>query len=184
MTAAVRPGVRLAEEDHVERRHRLLRLFRSWSSPPDDPRMRRPTDVLLLVGSLVLSIGIGLYFRNRPTTSSPPVSDPGTVADVVDWFADFAYVLVIGWAALLVVLPLFSRGRRRLLLDYLLGAGLTILFGLLVSHSSSGLSESLKQMLSASPPPVDLVGPVAIATAVIVIASRTSRARCAGPAAR
>ena len=35
-----------------------------------------------------------------------------------------------------------AQERRRLLLDYLLGAGLTILFGLLVSHSSSGLSES------------------------------------------
>lgn len=156
----------------MERRQRLLRLFRSWSSPPDDVRQRRPTDILLLVVSVLLLVGIGIYFHSTTPSTAPPDSDPGTIAHVADWFADFGYAVVLGWAALLVLLPLVSRGRRRLLLDYLLGAALALVTAVLVSHPSpSGWTDTLKQVLTANPPPVDIVGPLAIATAVIVIAS-------------
>jgi uncharacterized protein (TIRG00374 family) len=156
----------------VERRQRLLRLFRSWSSPPDDVRQRRPTDVLLLVASLLLLTGAGLYFHDTAPSTTPPDADPGTIAQVADWFADLGYAFVIGWAILLVLLPVFSRGRRRLLLDYVIGAVVSVGIGVVVSHpAEGGWTETLKQVLTATPPPVDVVGPIAIATAVIVIAS-------------
>ncbi len=156
----------------MERRQRLLRLFRSWSSPPDDVRQRRPTDVLLLIASTLVLVGVGFYFHDTTRSSTPPDADPGTIAHIVDWFADFGYALVVGWAIVLVLLPIFSRGRRRLLVDYVAGAALALGIGVVVAGpSSGGWTSTLKEILTATPAPVDVVGPVAIATAVIVIAS-------------
>ena len=156
----------------MERRQRLLRLFRSWSSPPDDVRMRRPTDVLLFVLSLLVLVAVGIYFHGSTRTTTPPDADPGTIVKVADWFADFGYALVVGWAIVLVLLPVFSRGRRRLLLDYVLGAALSLGIAVLVAGpSDGGWSATLTEILTTTPAPVDVVGPVAIATAVIVIAS-------------
>ncbi|MFN8159263.1 MAG: lysylphosphatidylglycerol synthase transmembrane domain-containing protein [Candidatus Nanopelagicales bacterium] len=156
----------------MERRQRLLRLFRSWSSPPDDVRQRRPTDILLLLAASLVLIGLGVYFHGTTTAPTPPDADPGSIVKLADWFADFGYALVLGWAVILVLLPIFSRGRRRLLLDYVLGAALALLVGVLVSHpADGGWTETLKQVLTATPAPVDVVGPIAIATAIIVIAS-------------
>ncbi len=71
-----------------------------------------------------------------------------------------------------MILPIFSRGRRRLLLDYLLGAVLTLLIGLLVSRpSSGGWTDTLRTILTTTPSPVDVVGPLALSVAVIVVAS-------------
>ena len=156
----------------MERSKRLVRLFRSWSSPPDDVRMRRPTDVLLLAVSALVLVGVGFYFHDTTRSTTPPDADPGTLVKVADWFADFGYALVVGWAIVLVLLPVFSRGRRRLLLDYVLGAALALGIGVAVAGpSTGGWTATLKEILTATPPPVDVVGPVAIATAVIVIAS-------------
>ena len=40
-----------------------LRGFKIWSSAPDDPRLRRPTDVLLLAVTL-LCLLVYLFYRN------------------------------------------------------------------------------------------------------------------------
>ena len=149
----------------------MLRLVRSWSSPPDDPRQRRPTDILMLVGAGLLLTGIGFYYRAQGTVPAAAPSGSGGIVAFVDWCADFAYALVLGWALLLVVLPVFSRGRRRLLIDYVLGAVLTLAFGLLVSRpSSGGWTDTLRTILTTTPSPVDVVGPLALSVAVIVVA--------------
>ncbi len=56
---------------------RVLRLVRSWSSPPDDPRLRRPTDILMLVGASLLLTGIGFYYRAQGTVPAAPPSELG-----------------------------------------------------------------------------------------------------------
>jgi uncharacterized protein (TIRG00374 family) len=148
-----------------------VRVFRVWSSAPDDPRLRRPTDVLLLIASGLAALGIGLYLHN----STPPTSGPsssGSLAELVQWMAEFFYALVAVWAAALVVLALASRGRRRLVWDFLLGALLAIGTGLLVARpASGGWTETLQQSLTADPSPVDVLAPLAICAAIIVIAS-------------
>jgi len=133
--------------------------------------LRRPTDILLLIGTTLLAIAIGVTLRAQAPTAPTP---PGTTAinDIVTWTADTVYGLVAVWAAVLLLLPVFSRGRRRLLLDYVLGAVLTLIAGLLVSRpSSGGWKDTLHSIVTAAPQPVDVVGPLAIATAIVVIAS-------------
>jgi uncharacterized protein (TIRG00374 family) len=152
-------------------RRRFVTAFRPWSSAADDTRLRRPTDILLLIGTTLLSIGIGVTLRAQaPATPTKPGAT--TISDIVTWLADTVYGLVAVWALVLLLLPLFSRGRRRLLLDYVLGAVLTLIAGVLVSRpSSGGWTDTLHSIITADPQPVDVVGPLAIATSIVVIAS-------------
>jgi hypothetical protein len=147
----------------------LLRGFRVWSSATDAPRLRRPTDILLLVGASLLAAIIGVVQR---TSTSASTTAPPPVVEVVDWLSEVGYLLVALWALLLVVLALAARGRRRLLLDFLVGAVTALGVGLLVSRpADGGWTETLRQILTTEPSPVDVVGPLAIGTAIVVIAS-------------
>jgi uncharacterized protein (TIRG00374 family) len=150
---------------------RLLTAFRPWSSAVDDPRLRRPTDILLLVGSSLVTVAVARALRDHPPATTPPPAAPTNVVDVVRYLAEASYLLVVVWAGVLLLLPVFSRGRRRLLLDYLLGAALALAIGLLVSRPAGSWTETLRTMLTADPQPVDVVGSIAVATAIVVIAS-------------
>ena len=157
---------------HVPTRRRLLTAFRPWSSAIDDPRLRRPTDILLLVVSGLVTVSIGLGLRSDPPATTPPSGTAPTISDVASWVADTVYALVAIWAVVLLLLPVFSPGRRRLLLDYLLGCGLAVFVGLLVSRpTGESWTDTLHSILTTDPQPVDVVGPLAMATAVVVIAS-------------
>ena len=152
---------------------RILRGFRVWSSAPDATRLRRPTDILMLIGAGLLSIAVAIALHHQ---TAPPVSvtptPPTVLVDIVDWVCEFGYALVAFWALLLVVLAIAARGRRHLLLDYVVGAVISLVVGLLVSRPvDDGWTHTLRQILTADPSPVDVVGPLAIATAIIVIAS-------------
>ena len=93
-------------------RTRFVTAFRPWSSAPDDARLRRPTDILLLIGSTLVAIAIGITLRAQaPATPTKPGAT--TISDIVTWLADTIYGLVAAWALVLLLLPLFSRGRRR-----------------------------------------------------------------------
>lgn len=146
-----------------------FRGFRVWSSATDAARLRRPTDILLLVGASLLAALIGVVLRNDTSAST---TAPPPVVEVVDWLSEVGYLLVALWALLLIVLALAARGRRRLLLDFLVGAVTAIGVGLLVSRpADGGWTETLRQILTTEPSPVDVVGPLAIGTAIVVIAS-------------
>ncbi|HSN06674.1 MAG TPA: lysylphosphatidylglycerol synthase domain-containing protein, partial [Candidatus Angelobacter sp.] len=150
---------------------RFLAAFRPWSSAVDDPRLRRPTDILLLLGSASVAAAIAFSLRDHPPTTAPPPATPSTIVDVVTYVAEASYLLVVVWAGVLVLLPVFSSGRRRLLLDYGLGTLLALLGGLAVSRPSGSWSDTLRTMLTTDPEPVDVVGSIAVATAIVVIAS-------------
>ena len=152
-------------------RARFVTAFRPWSSAADDPRLRRPTDILLLIGTTLVAIAIGVTLRAQaPATPTKPGTT--TISDIVTWLSDTIYGLVAVWAVVLILLPLFARGRRRLLLDYVLGTVATLVAGLLVSRpSSGGWQDTLHSIITADPQPVDVVGPLAVATSIVVIAS-------------
>jgi uncharacterized protein (TIRG00374 family) len=152
-------------------RRRFVTAFRPWSSAADDTRLRRPTDILLLIGTTLLSIALGVTLRAQaPATPTTPGTT--AISDIVTWLADTVYGLVALWALVLLLLPLFARGRRRLLLDYVLGAVITLVAALLVSRpSAGGWTDTLHSIITADPQPVDVVGPLAIATSIVVIAS-------------
>jgi uncharacterized membrane protein YbhN (UPF0104 family) len=150
---------------------RLVRGFKVWSSAPDDPRLRRPTDVLLLVVTVVLGTAIAITFR---ATAPPAATTPteSTIVDVVRWSAEAVYDVLTVWTVVLVLLTLLTRGRRRLVLDFVCGIVLSVAAGLLVARpSTGGWTETLEQSMTASPTPVSVLAPIAMCTAIIVIAS-------------
>ncbi len=151
-----------------------LRIFRMFSSSPDAPRRRRPTDVLLLLLSLLL-------------VSVPAVASPGPLpADValqsliseldgvLGWFWRLCYAGLLVWTLVLVLGPIvrWRHGRLRLLLDYVLGAatalGLAVLLSLI---GGGGVAPAVDSLTSAEPPPVFPAVRLALCAAVIVTAS-------------
>lgn len=153
-------------------RQLLLSALRPWSSALDDPRQRRPTDILLLVGSTLAAVFVAISLRDHPPAAGTAPTYPSTINDVATWTAEAVYALVVVWASLLVVLPVVSRGRRRLLLDYLTGGVLALLVGVLVSRPAiGGWTQTLRTIVTADPSPVDVIGVLTVATAVVVIAS-------------
>jgi len=151
-----------------------LRVFRMFSSSPDATRERRPTDVLLLLLSLLL-------------VSVPAVTSPGPLGvdlalqslisefdGVLGWFWRLCYALLLGWTLVLVLGPVvrFRHGRLRLLLDYALGAGLALALAVLLSViGGGGAGTAVEALGSPDPPPVFPAVRLALCAAVIVTAS-------------
>ena len=72
----------------------------------------------------------------------------------------------------LVAVALFACGRRRLLLDELLAGGLAVGLALLAGWlAGTDWSESVKAVVASGAPPVYLAVRLALATAVVVMAS-------------
>lgn len=150
--------------------HRVdLRIF---SSASDAPRARRPTDVVLLILS-VLGIVVLAVPAPGPTAIDRSVTDlieelPG----LFGWFWEICYDLLIGWALVLLIIALLAHGRKRLFLAELLAAALAFAFALLAGGiGGTETSSSLRAVYSSAAPPVYLAVRLAIATAIVVMAS-------------
>jgi len=151
------------------RRRFEVRIF---SSASDAPRARRPTDVLLLivaiVGLLVLSIPAPGPTQMDEALSKLIEELPG----LFGWFWEISYDLLIGWALILLIVALVARRRKRLLFEELFAAALALVVALLVGKASgTDLSSSFRAVSSSTPPPVYLAVRLALATAVVVMAS-------------
>ena len=88
------------------------------------------------------------------------------------WFWEIAYDLLLGWTLVLVALALFVRGRKRLLVEEL-GAGALAVGVALVAGWLAGTdwADSLRAMTASASPPVYVAVRLALATAVVVMAS-------------
>ena len=145
---------------------------RIFSSAAHAPRARRPTDWLLLLGSL-----IGLVLVTFPAPG--PTGLDTSLAAFIDslpglfgWFWEICYDLLVGWAVILLVLPLVRPGRRRLFVDLLLaGVVVTALAVLAGEVAGTEWTSSLKALFASQPPAVYVEMRVAIAVAVVVTAS-------------
>ena len=146
--------------------------MRIFSSASDAPKARRPTDVILLLLS-VLGVVILSFFAPGPTAIDKTLSDlvhelPG----LFGWFWEISYDLMIGWALLLLILALFARGRKRLFLTELIAGSLALGFAMLAGRvAGTDWSSSLEALSAKGTPPVYLAVRLAIATAVVVMAS-------------
>lgn len=149
-----------------------LRVVHAFSSAANEKRARRPTDVLLLVLSL-LALGLLSLFAPGPTDADESLtavlgSLPGVFGEV--W--RLAFALLSLWSAFLVLLVLARRGRRRLLGDFGLAAGLSLAMAFLLSAWAGTTMESAwGALLTPDGPPVYLALRIALATAVIVTAA-------------
>lgn len=160
---------RLARLDPRALRRADVRIF---SSASDAPKARRPTDVVLLVVSVLGVVTLAL-FAPGPTAIDRTVAEliqelPG----LLGWFWEICYDLLVGWALLLLVLALVARGRKRLFLTELLAGALALGFALLAGKlAGTDWSVSLRAMTATDTSPVYLAVRLAVATAVVVMAS-------------
>src|SRR5262245_2579744 len=146
--------------------------IRIFSSAIDAPLTRRPTDAVLLA---VAVAGVALLAIPAP---GPTAIDQAVTSFVKDlpglfgWFWEIAYDLLILWALILLALPLFSRGRKRMLLLELLAVGLALGFALLVGRASgTDWSASFHAIFSSRAPAVYIAVRITLSTAVVVAAS-------------
>ena len=88
------------------------------------------------------------------------------------WFWELSYDLLLAWTLVLVALALFARGRKRLLFEELLAGALAVGLALVAGRlAGTDWSESLKAVAASGAPPIYLAVRLALATAVVVVAS-------------
>ena len=148
------------------------RGIRVFSSAAHAPRSRRPTDVVLLVLT-VLTVVVLAFPAPGPTSIDSLVTGlVQSLPGLFGWFWELSYDLLLGWTLVLVALALLARGRKRLLFEEL-GAG-ALAFGVaLLAGRIAGTdwSDSLRALAASGSPPVYVAVRLALATAVVVMAS-------------
>jgi len=88
------------------------------------------------------------------------------------WFWELSYDLLIAWTLVLVALALLAHGRKRLLFEELLAGALAVGFALVAGWlAGTDWSESFKAVAASGSPPIYLAVRLALATAVVVMAS-------------
>jgi hypothetical protein len=91
---------------------------------------------------------------------------------LLGWFWEVSYDVLIAWTLALIAFALFARGRKRLLFDELLAGALAVGFALVAGwFAGTDWSESFKAVATSGAPPVYLAVRLALATAVVVMAS-------------
>ena len=99
--------------------------------------MRRPTDVLLLVTSVLLLAALALIAPGPTNADTALASVLDALPSVVGLVWGLSYTILALWALVLLVLPLAFRLRRRLSLDLLLAAAVA-LAGAVMAGSAAG----------------------------------------------
>lgn len=148
------------------------RLVRVWSSAPDAPRSRRPTDVLLLAASLVVLVVLGLAAPGPTGVDTAVATLLEWLEPLFGWLWNVAYAVLAVWAVAVVLLAALSRGRRRLLVDQGLAAVLAFA-GATGAGALAGTdaAASAAALVSAGPPVVYVATRVAVLTAMLVTVS-------------
>ncbi len=147
---------------------RAMTPIRFFSSASAAPRARRPTDVVLLIIS-VIGIAIALVLVPDPAGSESATSTfLRSLPGLLGWFWEIAYVLVFVWAAILLGAPLVSRGRLRLSRDQLLALVLASVASLLLAGDWSTMLDGLT---ASGPPPAFPAVRIGLLTAILVTTS-------------
>jgi len=88
------------------------------------------------------------------------------------WFWELSYDLLITWTLVLLALALLARGRKRLLFEELLAGALAVGVALVAGWlAGTDWSDSIKAVAASGAPPIYLAVRLALATAVVVMAS-------------
>jgi len=152
--------------------HAWRRDIRLFSSAGDAPRSRRPTDVVLLALAVVSVLVLSFPAPGPTSIDSLLTGLIRSLPGLFGWFWEIAYDLLIIWMLVLVALALSGRGRRRLLFEELLAGGLAVGVALLAGRlAGTDWSDSLRAIASSGSPPVYVAVRLALATAVVVVAS-------------
>jgi hypothetical protein len=156
----------------------------------DASRLRRPSDVLLVLAGVLSIVPLTLL-------APGPRAVDRTIADLLrelggwwTWAWTIGYAVLVIWPVVLVFVALARRGRRRLLVDWLVAEAMAVGLALVASRlAGTSWSKSLSALTRTAPPQVYVAARLALVTALLVAASphltlplrRTGRAvLCAG----
>ena len=152
--------------------HSWRRDIRLFSSASDAPRSRRPTDVVLLALAVVSILVLSFPAPGPTSIDSLVTSLIRSLPGLFGWFWEIAYDLLMIWTLVLVALALLGRGRRRLLFEEVLAGALAVGVALVAGRlAGTEWSDSLRAIASSGSPPVYVAVRLALATAVVVMAS-------------
>jgi uncharacterized membrane protein YbhN (UPF0104 family) len=152
--------------------HAWRRDIRLFSSAGDAPRSRRPTDVVLLALAVVSVLVLSFPAPGPTSIDSLVAGLIRSLPGLFGWFWEIAYDLLIIWTLVLVALALSGRGRRRLLFEEVLAGALAVGIALVAGRlAGTDWSDSLRAIASSGSPPVYVAVRLALATAVVVVAS-------------
>jgi uncharacterized membrane protein YbhN (UPF0104 family) len=116
--------------------------FRFFSSAPDAPRARRPTDALLLVLSVltvVVTTASGAGSQLSEATAAFVRALPG----LLDWFWGFCDTLIVVWAVTLIAAALVAKGRLSLIRDQSIALAVAIASGILLLDQGVSFGSAL-----------------------------------------
>lgn len=145
---------------------------RVFSSASDAPRARRPTDVVLLVLSIVVITALSFAAPGPGRLDQAVVSLVKALPGLVGWLWEISYDLLFAWALFVLGVSLLAHSRKRLLFSELLAGGFAYLIAMAAGGAAgSAWSDGLRSLASSDPPAVYPAMRLAIAAAIIVAAS-------------
>jgi uncharacterized membrane protein YbhN (UPF0104 family) len=128
---------------------------------------------VVLLALSVLTVGVLTIPAPGPTSIDSLVTGlVQALPGLFGWFWEICYDLLIAWTLVLIVVALVARGRKRLLVEELLAGGLAVGFALVAGWlAGTDWSDSFKAVAASGAPPIYLAVRLALATAVVVMAS-------------
>ena len=150
----------------------MARDIRLFSSASDAPRSRRPTDVVLLALA-VLTVVVLAFPAPGPTSIDSLLTGlVKALPGLFGWFWELSYDLLIAWTLVLIAVALFAHRRKRLLFEELLAGAVAVGLALVAGWlAGTDWSDSFKAVAASGSPPIYLAVRLALATAVVVVAS-------------
>jgi uncharacterized membrane protein YbhN (UPF0104 family)/tRNA A-37 threonylcarbamoyl transferase component Bud32 len=128
---------------------------------------------VVLLALAVLAVVVLTFPAPGPTSIDSLVTGlVKALPGLIGWFWELSYDLLIAWTLVLIALALFAHRRKRLLFEELVAGGLAVGIALLAGWlAGTAWSDSFKALAASGAPPTYLAVRLALATAVVVMAS-------------
>jgi uncharacterized membrane protein YbhN (UPF0104 family)/tRNA A-37 threonylcarbamoyl transferase component Bud32 len=128
---------------------------------------------VVLLALAVLTVVVLTFPAPGPTSIDSLVTGlVQALPGLFGWFWELSYDLLITWSLVLIAFALLAHGRKRLLFEELLAGALAVGFALVAGWlAGTDWSESFKAVAASGSPPIYLAVRLALATAVVVVAS-------------
>ena len=128
---------------------------------------------MVLLALAVLAVVVLTFPAPGPTSIDSLVTGlVQALPGLFGWFWEVSYDLLIAWTLVLIAVALFAHGRKRLLFEEVLAGALAVGIALLAGWlAGTDWSESFKAVATSGSPPIYLAVRLALATAVVVVAS-------------
>jgi uncharacterized protein (TIRG00374 family) len=141
--------------------------LRVFSSGSNEPRSRRPTDVLLLVVSVPALVLLTVFSTDPATAGADLARFVQSLPGLLGWFWEICYDLLLIWTLALVIMAAVAKGRITLVRDQVLAGVVGLAGTIMLSRLATGSWPSLIDGWWGSAPGADFPAVrVAVATAV------------------